>query len=121
MPALKAVNMVQQFALRQPTHHLVIDGLGDWVPRLVVLHMAMVGVVCPMADPPAVVGHQDGAVHNVAHQVIDLAAIAEALVPAAHHAQESGCAPAYFPTFECPIHAVSTVKRQAMQGNVRGL
>lgn len=94
MPALKAVNIGQQFALRQPTHHLLIDGLGDWVPGLVVLHMAMVGVVCPMADPPAVVGHQDGAVHDVPHQVIDLAAVAEALVPAAHHAQKSGCAPA---------------------------
>jgi hypothetical protein len=80
--------MAQQFVLRQLAHHLVIDGLGDRVPGLVVLHMAMVGVVCPVADPPAMVGHQDRAVHYVAHQIIDLAAVAEALVPAAHHAPQ---------------------------------
>ena len=45
--------------------------------------MPVVGVVRPVADPPAVVWHQDGAVCDVADQVIDLPAIGEALVPTA--------------------------------------
>ncbi len=37
--------------------------------------MAMVGVMRPVADSPAMIWHQDGAVHDVAHQVVDLPAV----------------------------------------------
>ncbi len=68
-------------------HHLLVNALGDRVPRLVILYVAVVGVVRAVADSPAVVGHQNGRVHDVAHQVIQSAVVAEALVAAAeaHH------------------------------------
>ena len=72
------------------THHLLVDGLGHWVPRLVVLDVAVVGVVGAVADAPAVVGHQDGGVGDVAHQVVDVAVVGEALVAAACAWQPSG-------------------------------
>jgi hypothetical protein len=68
---------------RAATDHAVIDLLGDGVPRLIILHMAMVGVVRPVADPPAVVGHQNRRVGYVTHQVVERAVVAEALVSAA--------------------------------------
>ncbi len=64
-------------------HHGVIELLGHRVPRLVILHVAVVGVVGAVTNPPAVVGHQNGAVHDVAHQVVQCLVAAEALVPAA--------------------------------------
>ncbi len=54
----------------------------------------MVGMVGAVADSPAVVGHQDGAVHNVAHKVIQGPVVAEALVAAAQrhmHTPQSPC------------------------------
>jgi len=39
-------------------------------------------VVLAVADAPAVVGHQDGGVHDVAHKVVERAAGAERLVAA---------------------------------------
>jgi hypothetical protein len=53
--------------------------------------MAVVGVVGAVADAPAVVGHQDGAVHDVAHQVVQRLVVAEALVPAARTHHERTC------------------------------
>ena len=49
-------------------------------------------VVLAVADAPAVVGHQDGRVHDVAHQVVEGAAGAERLVAAvvAHHKLRRG-------------------------------
>ncbi len=47
--------------------------------------MAVVGVVLPVGDAPAVVGHQDGGVGDVTHKVVQLLVVAEALVPAALH------------------------------------
>lgn len=49
------------------THQLLILALGDRVPALIILHVAVVAVVCAVADAPAMVGHQDGAVCDVAH------------------------------------------------------
>ena len=43
------------------------------------------GVMHPVRDSPAMVGHQDGGVCDIAHQVVDLFAVGEALVPAAHN------------------------------------
>lgn len=54
------------------------------MPRLVILYMAVVAVVSPVADPPAMVRYQNRGVGNVANQVIDLFAAAEALVATAH-------------------------------------
>lgn len=76
---------------RAGAHHGVVELLGDWVPRLIVFHVAVVGVVGAVADAPAVVGHQDGAVHDVAHQVVQRLVVAEALVPAACTHHERAC------------------------------
>lgn len=45
--------------------------------------MAMIAVVSPVADPPAMVRYKDRGVSNVANQVIDLFVAAEALVTTA--------------------------------------
>lgn len=45
--------------------------------------MAVIAVVLAVADTPAVVGHQDAGVCDVAHQVIQVTAAAEALVATA--------------------------------------
>ena len=52
------------------------------MPRLVILNVAVVGVVGAVADAPAVVGHQDGRVHDVADEVVQGAVVGEALVAA---------------------------------------
>lgn len=52
------------------THQVVVQLLGHGVPRLVVLNVAVVGVVSAVADAPAVVGHQDGRVGQVADEVV---------------------------------------------------
>ena len=51
-------------------HHVIVDTLGNGMPRLVILHVAVVLVVGPVADAPAVVGHQDGRVRDVAYEVV---------------------------------------------------
>lgn len=51
--------------------------------------MAVVGVVGAVGDAPAVVGDQDGGVGDVAHQVVQLAVVAEALVAAAAGAEKN--------------------------------
>lgn len=45
--------------------------------------MAMVAVVCPMADPPAVVRYQNRRVSDIANKIVDLFVAAEALMTAA--------------------------------------
>lgn len=45
--------------------------------------MAMVAVVCPMADPPAMVRYQNRRVSDVANKIIDLFVAAEALMTTA--------------------------------------
>ena len=57
-----------------------IPCLGHGRPRLVILHMAVVGMVRAVADAPAVVGHEDRGVHDVADEVVDGAAVAEAIM-----------------------------------------
>lgn len=52
------------------------------MPGLVVFHVAMVAMVRPVADPPTMVGDQDGGVHNVSHQIIQCLAGGKTLVPA---------------------------------------
>jgi hypothetical protein len=47
--------------------------------------MAMICMVCAVRDPPAMVWDQDGAVGNVTHKIIQVAAVAEALVAAERH------------------------------------
>ncbi len=46
--------------------------------------MTVVGMVGAVADTPAMVRHEDGAVHNVSHEVVQRPIVAEALVAAAH-------------------------------------
>ena len=55
---------------------------GHRVPRLVVLHVAVVGVVGAVGDAPRMVRHEDGRVHDVANRVIQRAAGAERSVAA---------------------------------------
>lgn len=64
-------------------HHGLVQLAGGGVPGLVILHVAVVGMVGAVADPPAVVGHQDGCVGDVADQVIQLLVVREAAVAAA--------------------------------------
>lgn len=45
--------------------------------------MAVVRVMRAVAYPPAVVGHQNGGVHYVSHEVVQGAIVAEALMTAA--------------------------------------
>ena len=63
--------------------HLVKQRLAHGVPRLVVLHVAVVGVVGAVGDAPAVVGHQDRRVHDVAHKVVQALGVGKRLVAAA--------------------------------------
>lgn len=67
----------------QLPHHLLVQVLGHRVPGLVVLDVAVVGVVGAVADAPAVVGHKDGGVRQVAHEVVQGLVVGEALVAAA--------------------------------------
>lgn len=46
--------------------------------------MAMVAVVCPVADPPAMVRYQNRRVSDVANKIVDLFVAAEALVTTAY-------------------------------------
>ena len=45
--------------------------------------MAVVAVVCPVADPPAMVRYQNRRVSDVANKIVDLFVAAEALVTTA--------------------------------------
>mmetsp|Transcript_28739 Transcript_28739/g.71217 ORF Transcript_28739/g.71217 Transcript_28739/m.71217 type:complete len:204 (+) Transcript_28739:938-1549(+) len=60
---------------------MVITLLG-WIPALVVVHVPVVGVVCPVADPPPVVGDHDGRVGYVSDDVVEGLVVTEAAVPA---------------------------------------
>lgn len=64
-------------------HHVLVDLAGGWVPGLIVLHVAVVGVVGSVADPPAVVWHQDGCVCDVTDEVIQLLVVRETAVATA--------------------------------------
>lgn len=64
------------------THHFLIHGFGDRMPRLVVFNVAVVGVVCAVADAPTVIGHQDGRVCDVANQVVERFVVGKALMAA---------------------------------------
>lgn len=72
---------------RTTSHHVVVEGLGHRVPRLVILDMAVVGMVRAVADAPAVVGDQDGGVGDVAHQVVERLVVGKALVAAGKKAR----------------------------------
>ena len=78
--------MCLQVSGASAAHHAVVDALGHRVPRLVVLHVPVVAVVRPVAHAPAVVRHQDGRVHHVAHKVVQRLVRREALVAAANRA-----------------------------------
>jgi hypothetical protein len=71
-------------------HQLLKHALGDWVPALIVLHVAVIAVVCAVADAPAVVRHQDAGVRDVANKVVQVPAVAEALVTAANKHDMTG-------------------------------
>ena len=51
-----------------PCHrlHVVISFLANGMPRVVILHMTVVGVMCPVGDAPSMVGDEDGGVDDVA-------------------------------------------------------
>lgn len=62
--------------------HAVQQRLGHGVPRLIVLHVAVVGVVGAVRHAPPVVGHHDGGVDDVADKVVEGAVVGEGLVAA---------------------------------------
>lgn len=68
---------------RQATNHLAVHLLCDRMPRLIILHVTMVAVMCAMTDPPSVVRYQDGRMCYVANKVIHCLAVAETLVATA--------------------------------------
>lgn len=67
----------------EAAHHFIVPRLGGRVPRLIILHVAVICMVCPVADAPSVVWHQDAAVRDVSHDVIELLVAAEAAVATA--------------------------------------
>jgi hypothetical protein len=71
-------------------YHFVILVLVHWVPGLVVLHVPVVLMVRPVADSPPVVGHQDGGVCDISHQIIQLLVVGEAAVTTAASVLASG-------------------------------
>ena len=60
-------------------YHAIEELLGHRMPRLVVLHVAMVGMMRAVADAPSVVRHKDGRVHDVANEVVQGAVVRKAL------------------------------------------
>ena len=103
-------------------HHAVVDALGHRVPRLVVLHVPVVAVVRAVAHAPAVVRHQDGRVHHVAHKVVQRLVRREALVAAAQRSEQARVSgpPLHEAALHCPVTArqESTVpdrRRQTQQ------
>ena len=59
-----------------------VEGGCHGIPRLVILHMAVVGVVCAVGDSPAVVGDEDGRVEDMADDVVEPLGRGEAAVAA---------------------------------------
>lgn len=72
-----------QKARGKQAHQRFEAGLGGGIPRLIVFHVPMVGVVGAVADAPPVIRHQDAAVRDVAHQVVQLLVAAEAAMATA--------------------------------------
>lgn len=64
------------------THQRVVLALSHRVPRLVVVDVAVVAVVLLMTKAPAVVGHEDERVRQVADGVVQGAAVREGAVAA---------------------------------------
>ena len=65
------------------TYHGIIQLLCYWMPRLIILHMAMIVVVGSVTDPPTMIRYKNGGVCDVAHNIIDLLVAAEALMATA--------------------------------------
>jgi hypothetical protein len=53
------------------------------MPGLILVDMAMVLMMRPVANPPAMVGYEDGGVEYVAHHAVEPRVVGEAPVPAA--------------------------------------
>jgi len=51
--------------------HVLVQVLSCWVPRLVILNVTMVGMMCAMRDSPAMVWNHDAAVYNVTDKIVE--------------------------------------------------
>lgn len=59
-----------------------VQPLGEGMPGLILVDMAMVLMMRPVANPPAMVGYEDGGVEYVAHHAVEPRVVGEAPVPA---------------------------------------
>ena len=74
------------------TDHAIVEVFCNWMPRLIILHMPVILMMRPMANPPAVVWDQNGCVCDIAHKVIECFVVGEASVTAANRKQASALA-----------------------------
>ncbi len=50
--------------------HLLIFGLGYWIPAFISINVTCVGMMGSVTDTPTVVGHQDGDMAKVSNEAI---------------------------------------------------
>ena len=61
------------------SYHAIEDALGHRVPRLIILHMAMVGMMSAVADAPSMVRNKDRRVDYVADEIIQSTIVGKTL------------------------------------------
>jgi len=115
----------QEAAQASKEVHLAILGLCHRVPRLIVLHVAMVGVVSAVRDTPAMVRDEDGRVDDVANKVVERFVSTEALVAAVvSNNEQSPEHGALSEPIEGPhqrvVHGVGAKCKTSHDGNVQG-
>ncbi len=65
------------------SHPSLVHFACQRVPRVIILHMPVIGMVRPVADPPTVVRGEDGRMDDVADEIVQALVIREALMATA--------------------------------------